>query len=81
MDELDFITPAPHIKEQAVWRLTEINKKSPECTKQGSCISCGCDLSGKVWEDRACDENCYPIMMTEKEWETFKKINNIKVEI
>lgn len=83
MDDLDFIAPAPHIKEQAVWRISQIKQQSPTCLEKGFCKVCGCSVTEKVWEDRECEgePSCYPIMFTEKEWNTYKKVNNIKVDI
>lgn len=78
-DQFEFIKPPEHIKEQAIWRLEEVKRKSPECYENGACQFCGCDIDGKVMEDRACEEGCYPIMMTAKEWTIFKEINKIEL--
>lgn len=59
-----------HIKEQVEWRATEADKV---CTGQGFCKSCGCSFPDKFYEDRSCDNACYPDMMTAKQWETYKK--------
>ena len=58
----------PHIKEQAEWRLNKVKEKSLECYKTDKCVHCGCEVSSKVFEDRACEGNCYPKMMTEEQW-------------
>lgn len=64
-----------HTLEQAAWRLTLANKA---CINADQCQACGCfPMSDKVLEDRPCEENCYPEMMGEKEWEAFKNKNNI----
>jgi len=83
-----------HIKEQAVWRLLQVKKNSPECFESDECKICHCTVSGKVFEDRMCSLGeredlieqglvpCYPPMMTKEEWEQFKQsdeyLNSIK---
>lgn len=69
LDEMDFLED--HIKEQAEWRLKQVELKSPECFKTDKCIHCGCQVSSKVFEDRACEGDCYPKMMNEYEWSYF----------
>lgn len=69
LDDLDFLPE--HIKEQAQWRLKQIAEKSPECLEKDSCVICSCQVSSKVFEDRACEGNCYPEMMTEVLWNKF----------
>lgn len=72
----------PHLQEQIIWRRTEVMIKSPLCWKQGQCVECGCEILGKTMEDRGCSnkENpCYPEMMSKENWETYKKINEIKL--
>lgn len=70
-----------HIWEQTIYRRTEVIKKSPSCWESGNCIYCGCEILGKTIEDRGCENEpkCYPDMMKKKEWEQFKKDNNIKI--
>jgi hypothetical protein len=58
-----------HIKEQAKWRL---DARDPVCKKQGYCRLCGCGEE-KVWEDRSCDGACYPNIMSNEDWQVFKK--------
>lgn len=63
-----------YIEEQSRWRLHQVELKSPECFSKDECIHCGCKVSLKVFEERACSNTpaCYPVMMNESEWETFK---------
>ena len=64
-----------YIQEQAAWRLTKAKK---ECVEKDQCQACGCfPMYDKVLEDRQCEGNCYPHMMTRKEWALFKLNNNI----
>lgn len=69
----DFGELPPHIEEQALWRIDLVKQKSPECYNQDKCVHCGCQVSAKVFEDRACSSEtpCYPKMMTKEQWETF----------
>lgn len=64
-------------KEQALWRLKQVEEKSPKCLKEDKCIHCGCQVSAKVWENRGCEHGCYPPMMPEEVWNNFKKENDI----
>lgn len=61
----------PHIKKEAEWRLNQVKEKSPECFNQDKCVHCGCQVSAKVFEDRGCEQGCYPEMMDKEEWEKF----------
>ncbi len=74
-------TVQKHIYEQAIWRRTEVIKKSPQCWEEGHCIHCGCEMLGKTIEDRGCENEprCYPDMMNKEEWKQFKLSNNIKI--
>ena len=72
LDELDYLEP--HIKEQAEFRLWRVEEKSPECYKNNICTHCGCEVSSKVFEDRACSANwCYGEMLNKEQWEFFKE--------
>lgn len=71
LDDMDFLPQ--HIKEQAEWRIKQVASNSPECLKSDSCVHCGCQVSSKVFEDRKCEGNCYPAMMSEEQWEDYTK--------
>lgn len=77
LEDLDFLPL--HIKEQAIWRLSQVKEKSPECFNNDKCLHCGCQVSAKIFEDRGCSDSgkCYPPMMTEEQWKTFKEHFNI----
>lgn len=70
----DLMTPLE--KEQVEWRFKIVEKLSPECLENKVCKKCGCDIPAKLFESRGCEGNCYPQLMNEKEWKTFKE--NIK---
>ncbi len=70
-----------HVKEQIIWRRGQVALKSPECWKEGHCIQCGCFIVAKTTADMGCENEpfCYPEMMNKKDWENYKKQNNIKL--
>ncbi len=77
------ILPTPkHIKEQILWRREQVKDKSPMCWIEGHCIQCGCEIMGKTKADMGCENEpyCYPEMMGKKEWQEFKKTNNICIQ-
>jgi len=73
-----------HILEQYFYRIS----KAPDCSKNKSCVFCGCKTDDLFFSDKACglskltpaniklfgkDTYCYPKMMNKKEWEVFKE--------
>lgn len=81
LKDFDFLPK--HIQEQAEWRLKQVAKKSPECLEKDSCKECGCQVSSKVFEDRACSNvpPCYPQMMTEELWEQTIQLKKVYAEV
>lgn len=74
LDEFDYLEP--HIKEQAEFRLWRVKEKSPECYENNICTHCECEVSSKVFEDRACSANwCYPELLSKEKWEEFKRVH------
>lgn len=63
-----------HQVEQFKWRLKVMN---PECLANGACVICGCDTPQLQMCGDACEGNCYPAMMNEKEWADYKTKNQI----
>lgn len=78
--KIGFLQPDHCVQEQVWWRLSLVNKNSPECIMRGQCRVCGCSTDEIVFEDRPCKGLCYPAMKTETEWEEFKHKNNIHIE-
>lgn len=70
----------PHIREQALWRLSQVQEKSPECLKEDTCKKCGCAPSEMVYSDYSCEGNCYPDLMDAESWDKFKANNNIQYD-
>lgn len=77
-----------HILEQYFFRIS----KASECSKNKSCIFCGCKTDELFFADKACglskltpsniklfgkDTYCYPKMMNKFEWEQYKKIHKL----
>lgn len=77
IDLTEIINPPMHIREQARWRLDKVKENAPVCFSEGACVQCGCSINEKVYEDRSCEENCYPEMMKKEDWDIYKKENNI----
>ncbi len=77
--KISFLRPAPHIEEQAWWRIQRIKEISPECLEKGQCKVCGCSTDEIVFEDRACKGFCYPEMMGDLNWAKYKFKNNIEI--
>ena len=75
LKDFDFLPK--HIQEQAEWRLKQVAKKSPECLENDSCKICTCQVTSKVFEDRACEGNCYPQMMSKEQWEIYKTLPEV----
>lgn len=65
-----------HIKEQICYRVTIM---SEDCIKNKEC-PCGCAVPAKQYEDRPCENNCYPPLMTEEQWEKFKEAIDLTKE-
>jgi hypothetical protein len=67
-------------QEQVVWR----SQQAFECTKNGSCVFCGCTTPAKYYSDEGCEDpirKCYPPMADEETWNKFKNSHNIAVHI
>lgn len=64
-----------HIKEQVLWRIVIMRQT---CLEKGEC-PCECEVPGKQFEDRACEEGCYLPLLSKEDWENYKTISNIKM--
>jgi hypothetical protein len=66
-----------HEKEQVLYR-SEICKN--DCVKFEYCIMCGCNLPGKFYVSKSCNNGTrFPDLMNKSEWEKYKLDNNIKI--
>ncbi|MGL6108266.1 MAG: hypothetical protein ACRC03_19260 [Romboutsia sp.] len=58
-----------------------------ECLNKGACIKCGCRTTELQMCNKACNDNCYPRILSKKEWKfitTYSFIileDNIKFKI
>jgi hypothetical protein len=79
-----------HILEQYFWRIMQ----SSDCSKNKSCIVCGCKTDDLFFSNKGCALNkikpenwkifskespCYPPMMNKSEWKEFKALKNIEL--
>lgn len=65
-----------HIYEQVQYRLGIMDEN---CIKNKMC-PCECAVPNKQYEDRSCENHCYPPMMDKENWEKFKSLTNITKE-
>ena len=67
--KFNFLIPL-YIREQIDSRITSMKE---ECYNDGSCIMCGCKTTALQMATKPCDGDCYPKMLTRKEWRYLKK--------
>lgn len=63
----------PHIAQQVRLRISLVEIRSPKCL-EGKCVHCGCETPGKFYEPNACENGCYPEIMSQSDWENKTKI-------
>lgn len=63
-----------HIREQISARLICMNKY---CRIEGYCIHCGCETPNLQYANKTCDGNCYPEMLSKKQWYVMKQVGNV----
>ena len=74
-DKLDLISL--HEREQVMYR-SGVCKN--DCVKYGYCINCGCDLPGKFYVGKSCNNGSrFPDIMSKSEWEKYKVDNKIEL--
>lgn len=64
------------LQEQILYRFSEM---PDNCLFNKQC-PCKCVVPEKQYEDRACEDNCYPDLLDPETWELFKKEKNIYME-
>jgi hypothetical protein len=74
----DYFNVLPrHLKEQVLWRASICKD---DCVPYGKCKYCGCELPGKFYADKSCNEGVrFPDLMEKEDWEKYKKENNTKL--
>jgi hypothetical protein len=67
-----------HIKEQIIWRSFICS----DCVDNGSCKYCGCEVPGKLYVTKSCnDGDRFPDLMDKQDWLEYKLQNNIDIDI
>ena len=59
-----------HILEQIHCR---IDSMKVECLNNGSCVMCGCQTTHLQMANKTCAGDCYPDMLSKKQWCFLKK--------
>ncbi len=59
-----------HIQEQIQMRLSKCQN---DCLIDNKCIKCGCPVNKKVFVEKSCNEERFPDLMNNEEWEQYKK--------
>ncbi len=77
-DNFEFMSLAPHIKEQTVYRAMLCK----DCYSNGSCKDCGCNTPDMFYAPNKVDAlNKWGAMITDaRMWEIYKKENNIYID-
>jgi hypothetical protein len=64
-------------KEQVIFRAQFCKD---DCIPAGECKYCGCSVPGKLYVTESCnDGERFPDLMSEENWEKFKKENGFKM--
>jgi hypothetical protein len=67
-----------HIKEQVIWR----SQICSDCMDAGQCKYCGCDVPGKLYVSKSCnDGDRFPDIMDKGDWLEYKQLNNIEINL
>ena len=71
-----------HKQEQIVYRYSILvnHPVGSLCLKNNMC-PCECTTSEVLLSDPACDKKCFPDMLGELEWNTFKEQNRMAVDL
>ena len=54
-------------------------KCKDDCAKQGACIHCGCKFPDRLFTIQSCNKERFPDILSEEDWNKFKKENNVKI--
>jgi hypothetical protein len=76
--EDDLFGKPSHFKEQVLYRAS----KCEDCYRIGKCLTCGCNLPGKHYVTKSCNNGLrFPDLMEAEEWEQYKIDNDIKIDL
>lgn len=63
-------------QEQIAYRMLQCKD---DCRINKRCTYCGCDYPGKLYVEESCNKGeRFPDLMNKRDWEKFKKDNNIE---
>lgn len=66
---------AEHLQEQVSYRMLQCKN---DCVITKECKYCGCDVPGKMYVSKSCNNrDRFPDLMSKLEWEDFKTNNKI----
>lgn len=64
-----------YYQEQIAYRMLQCE----DCVKAKKCKECGCNLPGKLYVDKSCNNGeRFPDLMNEEDWLIYKKEHEIK---
>lgn len=67
---------AKHLQEQIAYRMIQCKD---DCMIVKKCKYCGCDVPGKMYVSKSCNNNeRFPDLMSKIEWDKYKYTNDIK---
>ena len=65
-----------HLQEQVSYRMLQCKN---DCMITKHCKYCGCDVPGKMYVSKSCNNGeRFPDLMSKVDWELFKKDKNIE---
>ncbi len=74
----EFFGKPYYFKEQIIYR----QSKCTDCYRLGKCLTCGCELPGKHYVVKSCNNGLrFPDLMNEEDWNEYKKANGIKIKL
>ncbi|MGO1819345.1 MAG: hypothetical protein ACTH0S_06640 [Senegalia sp. (in: firmicutes)] len=69
-----------YYKEQVVWRASICKESCIE--NENSCEHCGCEAGKKIYVEESCNNGeKFPDLMSEEDWEEYKKENDITIYV
>lgn len=76
LKRLDYRIFKIYQKEQFIYRMYICSK----CIEKEKCDFCNCDITDTISDVVSCNnESRFPHLMNDKNWQLFKKENNIKI--
>lgn len=78
----EYLESPLHIREQFIFRIEsmKLSEQGRECLLKQECI-CGCAVPDLQLSNDTCEGGCYPIMMDQKEWNTYKLNHGFQIDL